>query len=236
MRRGPLLSTRAPASRAVDLSFSSLSGTRLLVADPPGPRFACYRHQKGVFFICDLIRSEPVLFAALLTVLFLVSPPCCLRTSLLPLLVAQFPSPTQRLTFRPRLSLSISLDYSMSAHVLPPFRADHIGSLKRASRSSLLRSSSTDLSFTAGPAELLAKRADYDAGKCTREELKAVEDEMIRKEVKRQQEIGIKAVTDGEFRRHMFWGAFASPFPPFDTWLTSDLRRPQTASTTTLRA
>ncbi|BGP26868.1 hypothetical protein JCM10295v2_005830 [Rhodotorula toruloides] len=77
----------------------------------------------------------------------------------------------------------------MSAHVLPPFRADHIGSLKR-------------------PAELLAKRADYDAGKCTREELKAVEDEMIRKEVKRQQEIGIKAVTDGEFRRHMFWDGF----------------------------
>lgn len=33
---------------------------------------------------------------------------------------------------------------------------------------------------------------------------------MIRKEVKRQQELGIKSVTDGEFRRHMFWGAFAS--------------------------
>ncbi|GAA6038283.1 hypothetical protein JCM8097_003921 [Rhodosporidiobolus ruineniae] len=77
----------------------------------------------------------------------------------------------------------------MPAHVLPPFRADHIGSLKR-------------------PLNLLAKRADYDAGKCTREELKAVEDQAIKDEVKRQQDVGIKAVTDGEFRRHMFWDGF----------------------------
>ncbi|GAA5973231.1 hypothetical protein JCM11641_006335 [Rhodosporidiobolus odoratus] len=75
------------------------------------------------------------------------------------------------------------------AHCCPPFRADHIGSLKR-------------------PLELLAKREEFHQGKCTREELKAVEDEAIKAEVKRQQEVGIKAVTDGEFRRHMFWDGF----------------------------
>lgn len=43
-----------------------------------------------------------------------------------------------------------------------------------------------------GPFNLLDKRAEYDAGKCTREELKAVEDEAIKAEVERQQQCGIK--------------------------------------------
>ncbi|CDR45670.1 RHTO0S11e03180g1_1 [Rhodotorula toruloides] len=77
----------------------------------------------------------------------------------------------------------------MPAHLAPPFRADHIGSLKR-------------------PAELLAKRTDFDDGKCTREDLKVVEDKAIREAVKMQQEVGIKAITDGEFRRHMFFDGF----------------------------
>lgn len=61
-----------------------------------------------------------------------------------------------------------------------------------------------------GPTELLAKRAEYDEGKCTREELKKVEDEAIRKEVERQRQVGIKSITDGEFRRHMY----VAPFHP----------------------
>ncbi|GAA5929561.1 uncharacterized protein JCM15063_004186 [Sporobolomyces koalae] len=77
----------------------------------------------------------------------------------------------------------------MSAHVNPPFRCDHIGSLKR-------------------PLELLAKRKEFDQGKISREELKKVEDEAIKAEVKRQQSVGIKSITDGEFRRHMFWDGF----------------------------
>ncbi|BGP19202.1 hypothetical protein JCM10213_002103 [Rhodosporidiobolus nylandii] len=77
----------------------------------------------------------------------------------------------------------------MSAPCCPPFKSEQIGSLKR-------------------PVELLAKRAEYDAGKCTREELKAVEDEAILAELKRQKDCGIKAVTDGEFRRHMFFDGF----------------------------
>lgn len=62
-----------------------------------------------------------------------------------------------------------------------------------------------DLLFRAraGPDALLAKRNEFHEGKCTRDELKAVEDQAIKDEVKRQLDVGIKAVTDGEFRRHM---------------------------------
>jgi hypothetical protein len=67
-------------------------------------------------------------------------------------------------------------------HLSPPFRAEHIGSLKR-------------------PNELLQKRALLDQGKITREELGQVEDKYVDQIVKLQRDIGIKAVTDGEFRR-----------------------------------
>ncbi|OCH93287.1 UROD/MetE-like protein [Obba rivulosa] len=70
--------------------------------------------------------------------------------------------------------------------LFPPFRADHIGSLKR-------------------PRTLLDKRAEFYAGKCTVEELREVEDEAIRNIVEMQREAGIKAITCGEFRRHMFY-------------------------------
>lgn len=63
-----------------------------------------------------------------------------------------------------------------------PFRYDHVGSFLR-------------------PAELRQARADFEAGKITREELKEVEDEAIRRLVARQKEAGYTAITDGEFRR-----------------------------------
>lgn len=50
---------------------------------------------------------------------------------------------------------------------------------------------------------MLAKRAEFDDDKCTREELRKVEDEAITAAVKQLQDLGIHAVTDGEFRRHM---------------------------------
>jgi 5-methyltetrahydropteroyltriglutamate--homocysteine methyltransferase len=64
----------------------------------------------------------------------------------------------------------------------PPFRADHVGSLLR-------------------PPELLAARADRDAGRIDAEELRSVEDQAIRKLVARQREVGLRTATDGEFRR-----------------------------------
>ena len=64
----------------------------------------------------------------------------------------------------------------------PPFRAEHIGSLKR-------------------PVKLLQKRKELDDGRTTPEELKMVEDEAIRNIIQMQREAGIKSITDGEFRR-----------------------------------
>ena len=73
----------------------------------------------------------------------------------------------------------------MSQRVTPPFRADHVGSLLRT-------------------APLKEARARCERGDIGAEELKAIEDEEIVKIVKRQEDIGLRAVTDGEFRR-AFW-------------------------------
>ncbi|EJD04082.1 UROD/MetE-like protein [Fomitiporia mediterranea MF3/22] len=74
----------------------------------------------------------------------------------------------------------------MSSKLFPPYRAEHIGSLKR-------------------PAELLQKRAAFEKGEVTQDDLKPIEDSAIKAIIEMQREIGIKAMTDGEFRRHMFF-------------------------------
>src|ERR687897_2373131 len=70
----------------------------------------------------------------------------------------------------------------MSMRDTPPFRADHVGSLLR-------------------PQRLLDARAANANGRLDDEELHAVEDEAIREVVKMQEEVGLRTVTDGEFRR-----------------------------------
>ncbi len=67
----------------------------------------------------------------------------------------------------------------------PPFRADMVGSLLRT-------------------APLKEARDKHHRGEISDAALKAAEDEEIRKLIKRQEEIGLQAVTDGEFRR-AFW-------------------------------
>lgn len=64
----------------------------------------------------------------------------------------------------------------------PPFRADHVGSLLR-------------------PPELLAARAGFAAGTLDADGLRAAEDTAIRAAVAMQEEVGLAAATDGEFRR-----------------------------------
>ena len=64
----------------------------------------------------------------------------------------------------------------------PPFRADHVGSLLR-------------------PTTLLEARADHAAGRIDRGELRALEDDAIREVVRMQEDVGLRAATDGEFRR-----------------------------------
>ncbi|QIN77394.1 5-methyltetrahydropteroyltriglutamate--homocysteine S-methyltransferase [Rubrobacter marinus] len=64
----------------------------------------------------------------------------------------------------------------------PPFRADHVGSLLR-------------------PPELLRAREDFAAGRIPAEELRGIEDDAIRDVVRKQEEVGLRSATDGEFRR-----------------------------------
>src|SRR5215468_628248 len=70
----------------------------------------------------------------------------------------------------------------MSPRTTPPFRADHVGSLLR-------------------PQRLLAAREEHAAGKLTAARLRAIEDDAIRDVVAFQQSVGLRTVTDGEFRR-----------------------------------
>src|SRR2546421_6978006 len=67
----------------------------------------------------------------------------------------------------------------------PPFHADQVGSLLR-------------------PAELREARAQAKAGALPANELRTIEDRAIARAVKRQEEIGLQSITDGEFRRD-FW-------------------------------
>ncbi|HSR57397.1 MAG TPA: 5-methyltetrahydropteroyltriglutamate--homocysteine S-methyltransferase [Candidatus Binataceae bacterium] len=71
----------------------------------------------------------------------------------------------------------------------PPFRADHVGSILR-------------------PPELLKARADYNDRKISAGELREVEDASIRKVVAFQEEVGLQSITDGEYRRDLFYGDF----------------------------
>jgi len=66
-----------------------------------------------------------------------------------------------------------------------PFRADHVGSLLR-------------------PAELLQARERRERNEITDAALRAVEDRCIREVVKMQEDIGLRAVTDGEYRRKLW--------------------------------
>ncbi|MBB5984260.1 5-methyltetrahydropteroyltriglutamate--homocysteine S-methyltransferase [Sphingobium lignivorans] len=67
----------------------------------------------------------------------------------------------------------------------PPFRADHVGSFLR-------------------PKALLDARDDFAQGKIDAAALRAVEDEAIRGVVAFQEGVGLKAITDGEYRRKFF--------------------------------
>lgn len=74
----------------------------------------------------------------------------------------------------------------MTAAPTPPYRADVVGSFLRPD--SVKR----------------ARKAHYEDKTMSAAELKAVEDEAIVEVIKMQEDVGLKAVTDGEFRR-AFW-------------------------------
>jgi 5-methyltetrahydropteroyltriglutamate--homocysteine methyltransferase len=68
------------------------------------------------------------------------------------------------------------------AHPQPPFRADHVGSLLRSRK-------------------LAEARARREKSELSAQQLQAVEDEEIRFLIRKQEEVGLRAITDGEYRR-----------------------------------
>ncbi|MEP7324087.1 MAG: 5-methyltetrahydropteroyltriglutamate--homocysteine S-methyltransferase [Saprospiraceae bacterium] len=66
-----------------------------------------------------------------------------------------------------------------------PFRADHVGSLLRT-------------------AAVKENRLLWKAGRLTAEELRSIEDQGIAETVKKLESVGMKSITDGEFRRDYF--------------------------------
>jgi 5-methyltetrahydropteroyltriglutamate--homocysteine methyltransferase len=82
----------------------------------------------------------------------------------------------------------------MTLRATPPFRADHVGSYLR-------------------PAALHAARADFAAGEIDAAALAAVEDAAIRDVVKLQEDAGLQAATDGEFRREQWHSDFLYAIP-----------------------
>jgi 5-methyltetrahydropteroyltriglutamate--homocysteine methyltransferase len=70
----------------------------------------------------------------------------------------------------------------MALRERPPFRADHVGSLLR-------------------PPELLEARERFADGAIDADELRETEDAAIRSVVSLQRDVGLRSVTDGEFRR-----------------------------------
>ena len=80
----------------------------------------------------------------------------------------------------------------------PPFRADHVGSYLR-------------------PARLRQAREKFFAGRLEAAELRKLEDDCIREVVKAQENVGLKGITDGEFRRTYFHIDFLEKLDGVDT-------------------
>src|SRR5215469_17018611 len=70
----------------------------------------------------------------------------------------------------------------MSQRTKPPFRADHVGSLLR-------------------PPALKKAREQRVKGEITPAQLKEIEDREIERVIRKQEDMGLQSITDGEFRR-----------------------------------
>jgi methionine synthase II (cobalamin-independent) len=88
----------------------------------------------------------------------------------------------------------------MTRRQRPPFRADHVGSLLRTK-------------------PLKEGRARRERNEISADELKSIEDREIAAIISRQEDIGLRAVTDGEFRR-AFWNYdFLGALPGVEAYL-----------------
>jgi methionine synthase II (cobalamin-independent) len=88
----------------------------------------------------------------------------------------------------------------MAQRTTPPFRADHVGSLLRTK-------------------PLKEARARRERNEISADELRAIEDREIAAIISKQEDIGLGAVTDGEFRR-AFWNYdFLGALPGVEAYL-----------------
>jgi 5-methyltetrahydropteroyltriglutamate--homocysteine methyltransferase len=97
----------------------------------------------------------------------------------------------------------------------PPFRAEHVGSLLR-------------------PQEIKDARAKRERGEISVADLKAVEDKAVSRAVAKQQSLGLKTVTDGEYRRSFWSRDFFRHLDNVETFSTPDVRRFQGSQPKTL--
>lgn len=86
----------------------------------------------------------------------------------------------------------------MNQRSVPPYRADHVGSLIR-------------------PERLRQAREAWMAGKLPKPELEAIEDECIREAAAMQERAGLRSVSDGEFRRDSWRDSFFNNIDGFSS-------------------
>jgi 5-methyltetrahydropteroyltriglutamate--homocysteine methyltransferase len=90
----------------------------------------------------------------------------------------------------------------MSVRTTPPFRADHVGSLLR-------------------PRALLDARDKHERGVLSASALRDAEDAAIAEAVTLQESVGLKAITDGEYRRTFFHLDFLEQIDGMETEFSS---------------
>src|SRR3954451_10612061 len=95
----------------------------------------------------------------------------------------------------------------MTTRTHPPFRADHVGSFLR-------------------PKRLLDAREKKARGEITPEALREVEDEAIADIVRFQEDVGLRSVTDGEFRRTYFHIDFLEQLGGVKTDIPVTIKKP----------
>src|SRR5919205_2343009 len=84
----------------------------------------------------------------------------------------------------------------MREAISPPFRVDHVGSFPR-------------------PREVTDAAHQVRAGELSRERFREIQDEAIRGIVRFQEELGLRSITDGEYRRRVWSGGFIDAVPAF---------------------
>src|ERR1035438_8458595 len=95
----------------------------------------------------------------------------------------------------------------MTTRTQPPFRADHVGSFLR-------------------PKRLLEARERRAKGEIGAEALRGVEDDAIAEIVKFQEGVGLRSVTDGDFRRTYFHIDFLEQLGGVKTDIPVTIRKP----------